>query len=741
MATTLPFSIRELRISGIPVTASGNTLYVNALPLLQTSQTGSFITTGQTGTFAPAANTGNFITTGQTGVFALAASTGSFITTGQTGAFAPAAGTGAFITTGQTGIFQAALGFTPLNKVGDLSTGNYGFGRISGTNLSTFVKTVTGQYAFTTGDATVIFSGSNLTGTLPSASTVSGLYFDVKNIFGSTILSGTQAIEGVSGINLPLSKSVRVQSNGAVWWILNEQATGQLTGVFAQSSQTGNFITSSQTGAFAPAAGTGSFITTGQTGVFALSANTGSFITTGQTGIFALAANTGAFITTGQTGVFALAANTGNFITTGQTGVFALSSNTGAFITTGQTGAFAPAAGTGNFITTGQTGVFALAAGTGAFITTGQTGAFQAALGFTPLNKVGDTSTGNYTLGNVFANNYGEGIKTVTGQYSLVLTDGAILFSGNNLTGTLPSASTVSGYSFIIKNIFGSLVLSGTQAIDGSSGISISLNKAVSVVSDGTVWWVSSEPSTGLLTGVFAQSSQTGSFITTAQTGAFAPAAGTGTFITTGQTGVFALSSNTGAFITTGQTGAYLTGVGNLGAGSGVFSSIANNAGQLRSLVTGSGMIILGDANTLTLHTQMGNQFNSGLQANITLAVANSYSGIVSGNVGPGTWLVTAMLNARSTGNSAMRVTAKLWSGLGAFAAGEEDAVAGGANVTGHVCVTLTNIFTTTLASTPLVLSAASTFAGTVVLTGVQDNGLGTDRVGACTQIAAVRII
>jgi hypothetical protein len=106
------------------------------------------------------------------------------------------------------------------------------------------------------------------------------------------------------------------------------------SGIFALSSQTGNFVTTGQTGAFAAAAGTGSFVTTSQTGQFVFTGNTGSHITTGQTGAFAAAAGTGSFVTTGQTGAFALAAGTGSFVTTSQTGSFG-QSNTSVLTVTG----------------------------------------------------------------------------------------------------------------------------------------------------------------------------------------------------------------------------------------------------------------------------------------------------------------------------------------------------------------------------------------------------------------------
>jgi hypothetical protein len=78
------------------------------------SDTGNFITTSQTGAFAPSGSyvftneTGNFVTTSQTGQFA---PSGDYVTTSQTGAFAPSGSyvftnqTGNFVTVDQTGSF------------------------------------------------------------------------------------------------------------------------------------------------------------------------------------------------------------------------------------------------------------------------------------------------------------------------------------------------------------------------------------------------------------------------------------------------------------------------------------------------------------------------------------------------------------------------------------------------------------------------------------------------------------
>jgi hypothetical protein len=98
-------NIQQSKIQGL--TTSLASLYPNSNPsgfitgvnlssYTLNSQTGQFITTGQSGQFYPNSNPSGFVTSAQTGIF---------ITTGQTGAFASSFPTGQFITTGQSGQF------------------------------------------------------------------------------------------------------------------------------------------------------------------------------------------------------------------------------------------------------------------------------------------------------------------------------------------------------------------------------------------------------------------------------------------------------------------------------------------------------------------------------------------------------------------------------------------------------------------------------------------------------------
>lgn len=159
------------------------------------NETGNFITSFQTGNFAPAihshgqyalsADTGNFITSNQTGQFyptnnpsgfvtgsvVRPNETGNFVTLSQTGNFAPiihthgqyalSADTGNFVTTNQTGVFSNADTLDNFHASYFINTGQTGAfysslnpsGFITGVDLSNYViKNDTGNFV-TTGDS------------------------------------------------------------------------------------------------------------------------------------------------------------------------------------------------------------------------------------------------------------------------------------------------------------------------------------------------------------------------------------------------------------------------------------------------------------------------------------------------------------------------------------------------------------------------------------------------------------
>ena len=134
---TTSFSERPL-VNGTGVVLTGDSSFypasnpsgfitgVDLSSYVQNTQTGSFVTTSQTGAFYPASNPNGFITGVDLSSYVQNTQTGSFVTTSQTGAFYPASNpngfitgvdlssyvqntqTGSFVTTSQTGAFYPA---------------------------------------------------------------------------------------------------------------------------------------------------------------------------------------------------------------------------------------------------------------------------------------------------------------------------------------------------------------------------------------------------------------------------------------------------------------------------------------------------------------------------------------------------------------------------------------------------------------------------------------------------------
>ena len=330
---------------------------------------------------------------------------------------------------------------------------------------------------------------------------------------------------------------------------------------------------------FALANATGSFVTTGQTGILSWSGHThAQYVSTG---------STGAFVTTGQTGVFALSANTGAFVTTGQTGTLSSSGHTHAqYVNTGSTGAF---------VTTGQTGSFGgsnngvLASNVGNLITSSANSFIGAGQANSVLCSCYSSVLGgcqNYIFGNFAYCSKSSAI--VGGEYNAIL-----CADYSNVLGGIENCIKLGGVSSILGGIY-NCIISGCEnsigagefnaikssyfsfisagqnnLICNSSGINI-LGSGINVSGKINTTYVNNICSTGgkyygdgsSLTGL-----ATGAFVTTGQTGVFALSANTGAFVTTGQTGSLSWSGHThaqyvstgstGAFVTTGQTGAF----------------------------------------------------------------------------------------------------------------------------------------------------------------------------------------
>jgi len=98
-------------------------------------------------------------------------------------------------------------------------------------------------------------------------------------------------------------------------------------------------------------------------------------------------------------------------------------------------------------------------------------------------------------------------VKTITGTYSVPITEGTILVNGSGLTITLPDTSTVAnGDEFIIKNIAGatsntiSVFNAGIEEIDGSatySGLNLAYNCVTLKYGGSSKWYIINKITTG----------------------------------------------------------------------------------------------------------------------------------------------------------------------------------------------------------------------------------------------------
>ena len=89
-------------------------------------------------------------------------------------------------------------------------------------------------------------------------------------------------------------------------------------------------------------------------------------------------------------------------------------------------------------------------------------------------------------------------LTTQTANYAIVAaTDFYVICTTNAFTVTLPTAVGISGQSFVIKNgntvVSGNLITMATtsaQTIDGSAPGTITPLSSLTVVSDGSNWWI-----------------------------------------------------------------------------------------------------------------------------------------------------------------------------------------------------------------------------------------------------------
>lgn len=557
---------------------------------ITTSQTGGFVSTGSTGSFITSSQTGQFVSTGQTGNFV----TGSVVRPSETGSFITTSQTGQFVSTGSTGSFVTGSVVRPSETGAFLTTGSTG-NFITSSQTGQFVSTgatgsfVTGSVVrpsetgnFITASQTGQFVGTGATGGfavntqvvfITGNQDVSG----IKNFYSRPTVNGTGVLLSGEGAG-----AVSTGSLTGVFYPLNSNPSGYITGVdlsayvtgsVVRPSETGNFITVSQTGAFYPISNPSGFIT----GV-----DLSSYVTTGQTGQFV-------------TGSVVRPSETGNFITTGQTGQFVWTGATGSFVTTGQTGVFLTSGSPvdtihlygkndqGTTIYKGNPVYIGGANGANPLIkSAANTGEFSSSKTIGLLAQ--DLSVNE--LGYAITEGILEGFDTSAGAAGDPMwlgPTGQILYGTgnkpyglNNLVylGVVLRSQSVNGKVYVkIQNGFEIEELHNVYALNPSNNDSLLYNSASGA-------WFARQINTGDVSGIsaYALAANTGSFITTGQTGQF---------VSTGSTGSFVVSSATGAFLTTGAADGRYYGLADGQTVSGVAATGFNDA------ITG--MTITGD--------------------------------------------------------------------------------------------------------------------------------------------------
>lgn len=566
---------------------------------ITSSQTGQFVSTGATGSFV----TGSVVRPSETGNFITTSQTGQFVGTGATGGFA--VNTQVVFLTGNQNISGVKNFYSrpTVNGTGVLLSGEitalpttilYTTGnQIKSGRLIIGDTIVDSSYPYT------LSLQSNNQDTfleiLNSGGAGEGVFFGINNNDfeqynwqGGDIVFFTAEIAeagyarliikndgkvgiGTSSPSEKLDVSGNIKANSATF---NTRPTVNGTGVLLSGEGAGAANTGSLTGVFYPLNSNPSGYITG--------VDLSSYVTTGQTGQFVTGSvvrpsETGNFITTGQTGQFVWTGATGSFVTTGQTGVFLVSgspvdtihlygkNDQGRTIYKGNPVYIGGANGANPLIKS--------AANTGEFSSSKTIGLLAQDLS---VNELGyaitegvlegfDTSAGAagdpMWLGSTGQILYGTGNK----PYGL-----------NNLVylGVVLRSQSVNGKVYVkIQNGFEIEELHNVYALNPSNKDSLLYNSASGA-------WFARQINTGDVSGIsaYALAANTGSFITTGQTGQF---------VSTGSTGSFVVSSATGAFLTTGAADGRYYGLANGQTVSGVAATGFNDA------ITG--MTITGD--------------------------------------------------------------------------------------------------------------------------------------------------
>jgi hypothetical protein len=509
----------------------------------------------------------------------LTGQTGSYVTTSQTGAFYPRSNPSGFIT-GVDLSSYSTIGHTHDDRyytegeITSLLTGKLGVSEkaADADKLDGFDS----SYFYPRSNPSGFITGVDLVGYSQTGHSHNDLYYtegEVNNLLTGKLGALSQATDSdkLDGYHASYFYPAANPSGFITGVELSSYATQAfVTGVSGAldqridslENQTGDYISTSQTGAFYPSSNPDGFITSSALVGYA----TESFVT-GVSGYLE------SQISVANSDVSSLNSLTGNIIVSG--------SGTVEVTTTGST-----------IVISSQTGFLVNYQPSGSYVTTSETGAFY------PNNNPSGFITGidlsSYALESFVTGISGELDSRIdilegqSGSYALVSDTGIFITSsqtGNFYTSDNPSGfitgvdlSSYATHEFV-TGISGELD-NRLDALEGQTGSYVLDNETGNfITSSQTGAFYSADNPAGYITGVDLSSYATQVFVTgisgeldgridslETQTGSYALAANTGSFVTSDQTGAFYAVSNPSGFITgvdlsSYATEAYVTGI------------------------------------------------------------------------------------------------------------------------------------------------------------------------------------
>lgn len=526
--------------------------------VVRPSETGSFITLGQTGLFYSSSNPSGYVT-------------GSVIRPSETGAFYASINPSGYITSvaltsyATQSYVNSASGVlrTDISQIQGVTGDFYLTSNPSGFVTGQVVRpSETGNFV-TAGQTGQFYPSSNPSGYITGLDTGSfittsqtGQFYAASNpnlyITAAALLPyATQSY--VTGASGALRGDIALIQGATGIFYLNSNPSGFVTGQVVRPSETGSFVTQSQTGQFYPVSNPSGYIT----GI-----DSSNFVLKSETGAFYPLSNPSGYITGVDTSSFVLKSETGSY-----TGAFyPLFSNPNSYVT-------------GSVIRPSDTGIFLTSSSLNSYATQSYANGISGALRL-DIQSIQDATGSFYPSSN--PSGY------VTGQ---------VVRPSD--TGSFLTSSSLSSYATqLYVNSASGVLRSDISSIQGATG----------------GFYLSSNPSgyiTGFNSGLYVLASQTGDYTSLFYplsanpsgyiTGAIVRPSETGSLASTGYVQFYSypLESNPSGYVTGDvvrpyDTGAFLSFSNITGAGT-VSSYISGNSVVL-SGAAGGGGITQGDA-------------------------------------------------------------------------------------------------------------------------------------------------